>query len=135
MFIAAFVASQHDPWAKAYYQRKRAEGKKHNGAIILAVLKTATPYKPATFKPLDDKTGTPPRAPSPLRVHLEPAEHARLAGIPNCPGRRGLRTQAAPPALERSSARTNRIDPSLTSSSASIIGRPRQRGLCARPTA
>jgi transposase len=54
MFIAAFVASQHDPHAKAYYQRKRAEGKKHNAAIIclarrrcdiiLAMLKTATPY-------------------------------------------------------------------------------------------
>ena len=58
MFIAAFVASQHDPWAKAYYQRKRAEGKKHNPAIIclarrrcdiiLAMLKTATPYNPST---------------------------------------------------------------------------------------
>jgi transposase len=56
MFIAAFVASQHDPWAKAYYQKKRAEGKKHNAAIIslarrrcdliLAMLKTATPYNP-----------------------------------------------------------------------------------------
>lgn len=56
MFLAAFVASQHDPWAKAYYQRKRAEGKKHNAAIvclarrrcdlILAMLKTATPYTP-----------------------------------------------------------------------------------------
>jgi transposase len=54
MFIAAFIASQHDPHAKAYYQRKRAEGKKHNAAItclarrrcdiILAMLKTATPY-------------------------------------------------------------------------------------------
>jgi transposase len=58
MFLAAFVAAQHDPWAKAYYARKRAEGKKHNAAIIclarrrcdiiLAMLKTATPYNPAT---------------------------------------------------------------------------------------
>lgn len=56
MFIAAFVAAQHDPTAKAYYQKKRAEGKKHNAAIvclarrrcdlILAMLKTATPYNP-----------------------------------------------------------------------------------------
>lgn len=55
MFLAAFVAAQHDPAAKAYYQRKRAEGKKHNAAIIclarkrcdiiLAMLKTATPYQ------------------------------------------------------------------------------------------
>jgi transposase len=33
MFIAAFVAAQHDPEARAYYQRKRAEGKKHNAAV------------------------------------------------------------------------------------------------------
>jgi transposase len=55
MFIAAFVAAQHDPEARAYYQRKRAEGKKHNAAIIclarrrcdliLAMLKTQTPYR------------------------------------------------------------------------------------------
>ena len=54
MFLAAFVAAQHDAAAKAYYQRKRAEGKKHNAAVIclarkrcdinLAMLKTASPY-------------------------------------------------------------------------------------------
>jgi transposase len=54
MFLAAFVATQHDPHARAYYQRKRAEGKKHNAAVIcvarrrcdliLAMLKTQTPY-------------------------------------------------------------------------------------------
>ncbi len=54
MFIAAFVASQFDPSAKAYYQRKRAEGKRHNAAVIcvarrrcdliLAMLKNQTPY-------------------------------------------------------------------------------------------
>jgi transposase len=54
LFIAAFVASQHDPIARAYYQRKRDEGKGHNAAIIclarrrcdliIAMLKTATPY-------------------------------------------------------------------------------------------
>jgi transposase len=56
LFIAAFVAAQHDPTARAYYERKRAEGKKHNAAVtclarrrcdlILAMLKTATPYNP-----------------------------------------------------------------------------------------
>ena len=56
MFLSAFVATQHDPAARAYYQRKRAEGKKHNAAVIcvarkrcdlvLAMLKTATPYDP-----------------------------------------------------------------------------------------
>ena len=54
MFIAAFVATQFDPNAKAYYQRKRAEGKRHNAAVIcvarrrcdliLAMLKNQTPY-------------------------------------------------------------------------------------------
>ena len=54
MFLAEFVAAQHDPIARAYYQRKRAEGKRHNAAVIclarkrcdliLAMLKTATPY-------------------------------------------------------------------------------------------
>ena len=34
MFLAAFVATQHDPHAKAYYQRKRDEGKGHNAAVI-----------------------------------------------------------------------------------------------------
>jgi hypothetical protein len=54
MFLAAFVATRHDPHARAYYQRKRDEGKKHNAAVIcvarrrcdliLAMLKTATAY-------------------------------------------------------------------------------------------
>lgn len=58
LFIAAFVAARHDPTARAYYERKRAEGKKHNAAItclarrrcdlLLAMLKTATPYQPPT---------------------------------------------------------------------------------------
>ena len=56
MFIAAFVATQFDPAAKAYYQRKRAEGKKHYAAVIcvarrrcdliLAMLKNQTAYDP-----------------------------------------------------------------------------------------
>ena len=55
MFTAAFVATQHDPDARAYYQRKRSQGKRHNAAvicvarrrcnIILAMLKTQTPYQ------------------------------------------------------------------------------------------
>ncbi len=56
MFLAAFVASRHDPTAKAYYQRKRSEGKHHNAAvicvarrrcdIILAMLKDEALYNP-----------------------------------------------------------------------------------------
>ncbi|MBP7405735.1 MAG: transposase, partial [Candidatus Microthrix sp.] len=55
LFLAAFVATQHDPDARAYYQRKRAEGKKHNAAVIcvarrrcdliLAMLKNCEPYR------------------------------------------------------------------------------------------
>ena len=61
MFIAAFVAAQHDPDTRAYYLRKRAESKHHNTAvtcvarrrpnIILAMLKTQTPYQPPQLKP------------------------------------------------------------------------------------
>lgn len=59
LFIAAFVAAQHDPISRAYYQRKRAEGKDHNAAVIclarrrcdviLAMLKTATPWDPTRY--------------------------------------------------------------------------------------
>ena len=58
MFTAAFVATQHDPDARAYYQRKRSQGKRHNAAvicvarrrcnIILAMLKTPNPLPTAT---------------------------------------------------------------------------------------
>lgn len=53
-FLAAFAAL-HDPSSRAYYDRKRAEGKKHNAALIClarrrcdvlhAMLRTATPYE------------------------------------------------------------------------------------------
>ncbi len=55
MYMAAFVAAQHDPDAKAHYEKKLAEGKRHTAAvicvarkrcnIILAMLKTQTPYR------------------------------------------------------------------------------------------
>jgi len=64
MFIAAFVATQHDPDARAYYQPKRAQDKEHNAAvscvarrrcnIILAMLKTGTPYQPREAEELPD---------------------------------------------------------------------------------
>ena len=56
LYTAAFVATQHDPDARGYYRRKIAQGKDHNAAvicvarrrcnIILAMLKTRTPYQP-----------------------------------------------------------------------------------------
>lgn len=61
LFLAAFIAARHDPIARGYYQRKRAEGKDHNAAItclarkrcdlILAMLKHATPYDPTRHQP------------------------------------------------------------------------------------
>ena len=78
MFTAAFVATQHLPDARAYYQRKRAEGKRHNAAVVCvarrrcniipATLKTQTPLPttpsrnraPSRLERLDNKTGTPP---------------------------------------------------------------------------
>jgi transposase len=54
MFLAAF-ASLRSPDSKAFYDRKRAEGKRHNAAVmclarrrcnvILAMLATQTPYQ------------------------------------------------------------------------------------------
>ena len=61
MFVAAFVATRHDPDARAYYLRKRAEGKGHYAEVIcvarrrcninLAMLKTRTPYQPRQPQP------------------------------------------------------------------------------------
>jgi transposase len=55
MFLAAF-ASLRSPDSKAFYERKRAEGKRHNAAliclarrrcnVILAMLRTGQPYNP-----------------------------------------------------------------------------------------
>jgi len=55
-FQAAFSASQHDPELKAFYQRKRTEGKKHEVALshlmriltrrLVAVLRSEQPYRP-----------------------------------------------------------------------------------------
>ena len=60
--LAAFVATQHGPHARAYYQRKRAEGKKHNAAVVCvarrrcdlihAMLTTPPPYDPSRSKNL-----------------------------------------------------------------------------------
>ncbi len=34
LFRSAWIASCHDPVSKTYYERKRAEGKNHNAAVI-----------------------------------------------------------------------------------------------------
>ncbi len=60
MFLAAF-ASLRDPASRTFYDRKRAEGKRHNAAliclarrrcdVILAMLRTSQPYQPARPAP------------------------------------------------------------------------------------
>ena len=55
MFLAAFAALR-DPASKAFYDRKHAEGKRHNAAliclarrrceVILAMLRTGQPHQP-----------------------------------------------------------------------------------------
>lgn len=34
LFHSAWVASCHDPLSRAYYDRKRAKGKRHNAAVM-----------------------------------------------------------------------------------------------------
>lgn len=56
LFLSAFAALRADPVSRAYYDRKRAQGKKHNAALIClarrrcdvlhAMLKTGTHYQP-----------------------------------------------------------------------------------------
>jgi transposase len=61
-FQAAFSASQYDPELKAFYRRKRAEGKTHHVALshlmriltrrLVAVLRSGKPYQPNYNLPL-----------------------------------------------------------------------------------
>jgi len=57
LFMAAFTSLRADPASRAYYDRKRAEGKKHNAALIclarrktdvlFAMIRNHQPYTPA----------------------------------------------------------------------------------------
>lgn len=61
LFHSAWVASSHDPVSKAYYQRKRTEGKRHNSAVmclarrrlnvLFAMVKAGTLYEEKTPAP------------------------------------------------------------------------------------
>lgn len=58
MFMAAFASLRADPTSRAYYDRKRAEGKRHNAALIClagrkidvlyAMIRDQRPYTSAT---------------------------------------------------------------------------------------
>lgn len=64
LFYSAWVASTCDPVSKAYYDRKRAEGKRHNAAVIclarrrcnviFAMLRDGTYYQPPTPVPASE---------------------------------------------------------------------------------
>ena len=66
LFYSAWVASHSDPISKAYYDRKRAEGKRHNAAVIclarrrcnviFAMLRNGTYYQPPTTNPSPEST-------------------------------------------------------------------------------
>jgi transposase len=66
LFQAAFCATIHDKELRAYYQRKRAEGKAHKVALshlmriilrrLVAVLKTEKSYEACYGKKLDAPT-------------------------------------------------------------------------------
>jgi len=61
-FQAAFSAAQHDPELKAFYQRKRAQGKTHHVALshlmriltrrLVAILRSGIPYQSNSCLPL-----------------------------------------------------------------------------------
>lgn len=56
LFLSAFSVLRSDPLSRAYYDRKRAEGKRHNAAllclarrrcdVLYAMLKNTSPYQP-----------------------------------------------------------------------------------------
>jgi transposase len=64
LFLSAF-ASLHDPTSRAYYDRKRAEGKRHNAALIClarrrvdvlyAMIRDRKPYQPIPVTPEPDQ--------------------------------------------------------------------------------
>ena len=55
LFLSSFAALRSDPISRAYYDRKRAQGKKHNAALIclsrrrcdvlFAMIKNREPYR------------------------------------------------------------------------------------------
>ncbi len=102
MFLAAF-ASLRSPESKAFYDRKRAEGKRHNAAliclarrrcnVILAMLATGNPTRLLTNGPTTNCG--PPRDPGPGRTttcfgcgalvaDIDGPTHAYILSAPGC---------------------------------------------------
>ena len=91
MFIAAFVATQHDPDARAYYLRKRAQGKEHthNGMALSFGGHLRRPPTPQHHPGHAQNPNPLPTTPDPTRN-------------PQKPTRRGLTTrQGHPPYTTR----------------------------------
>ena len=65
LFLSAFASLHHGP-SRAYYDRKRAQGKRHNAAVIclarrrcnviFAMLRNGTYYQPPTTNPSPEST-------------------------------------------------------------------------------
>ncbi len=100
LFLSAFVALK-DPLSRAYYDRKRAQGKKHNQAlialarrrcdVIYAMLRDVTLYEAKPPPPLDEEhRGTPRRDISCRRLGSPVSIGARLGPGPS--GTRNLRS-------------------------------------------
>ena len=66
LFYSAWVASNHDPISKTYYDRKRAEGKRHNAAVICLARRRCN----VIFAMLRD--GTYYQSPTPVRTPEPP---------------------------------------------------------------
>ena len=46
LFLSSFAALRSDPISRAYYDRKRAQGKKHNAALICPELRHFSAHPP-----------------------------------------------------------------------------------------
>jgi transposase len=79
LFRSAWIASCHQPVSTGYYARKRAEGMKHNVAVIClarrcdvihAMLRNGTLYRKSTPGRLTKSIGTPPGIAYENRSHI-----------------------------------------------------------------
>jgi hypothetical protein len=97
LFLSAFAAL-HDPASRAYYDKTRAEGKKHNAALIclarrrcdvlLGMLRNKQPYRtPGGLNSLTNTIGTPPPGNRAKLIDFERSSPTRrICGRDSSPG-------------------------------------------------
>lgn len=76
LFLSAFAALRSDPVSRAYYNRKRAQGKKHNAALICLARRRCNVLH-ATLRN-QSPTESPPQHPTRRPLPLDPGDR----GIP-----------------------------------------------------